>query len=189
MGRTNYSLNEMLNSVTKRAFNRYTSQTVDYQHLEAATTTTGLVSNRREYSSASILADTFSLNAQNIVESNYDPFLRVNVNSIITSKANDIPQVGHLSSCTDDGRFLAVTETNSDNVRVYEFNNSLADRAQLSSLGTINTNEIMDVILKLRKHAKINKDFITADLIRDELDGLGVQINDSRDGSSWQIKD
>ena len=47
----------------------------------------------------------------------------------------------------------------------------------------------MDVILKLRKHAKINKDFITADLIRDELDGLGIQINDSRDGSSWQIKD
>ena len=51
------------------------------------------------------------------------------------------------------------------------------------------TNEIMDVILKLRKHTKINKDFITADLIRDELDGLGIQINDSRDGSSWQIKD
>ncbi len=51
------------------------------------------------------------------------------------------------------------------------------------------TNEIMDVILKLRKHAKINKDFITADLIRDELDGLGIQINDSRDGSSWQKKD
>ena len=51
------------------------------------------------------------------------------------------------------------------------------------------TNEIMDVILKLRKQAKINKDFITADLIRDELDCLGIQINDSRDGSSWQIKD
>ena len=51
------------------------------------------------------------------------------------------------------------------------------------------SNEIMDIILKLRKHAKFNKDFITADLIRDDLDGLGIQINDSRDGSSWQIKD
>ena len=144
MGRTNYSLNEMLNSVTKRAFNRYTSQTVDYQHLEAATTTTGLVSNRREYSSASILADTFSLNAQNIVESNYDPFLKVNVNSVITSKTNDIHDVG-LSSCTDDGRFLAVTETNTDNVRVYEFDNSLVDKKLFSSSGTINTIEMMDV--------------------------------------------
>ncbi len=145
MGRTNYSLNEMLNSVTKRAFNRYTSQTVDYQHLEAATTTTGLVSNRREYSSASILADTFSLNAQNIVESNYDPFLKVNVNSVITSRAVDIPQVGQLSSCTDDGRFLALAYTNDDEVKVYEFNNSLVDKKQLSSLGTINTIEMMDV--------------------------------------------
>ena len=145
MGRTNYSLNEMLNSVTKRAFNRYTSQTVDYQHLEAATTTTGLVSNRREYSSASILADTFSLNSQNIVESNYDPFLKVNVNSVITSKVVDIPQVGQLSSCTDDGRFLALANTNDDEVKVYEFNNSLVDKKQLSSLGTINTNEMMDV--------------------------------------------
>ena len=51
------------------------------------------------------------------------------------------------------------------------------------------TNEIMDVILKLRKHAKINQDFITADLIRNELDGLGIQIKDSRDESSWEIKD
>jgi cysteinyl-tRNA synthetase len=51
------------------------------------------------------------------------------------------------------------------------------------------SNDIMDVLLKLRKHAKDNKDFTTADLIRNELDGLGIQIKDSRDGSSWQIKD
>lgn len=86
MGRTNYSLSEMLNAVTKRAFSRYTSQTVDYQHLEAATTTSGLVSNRRPYSSASILANQFSLNAQNIVESNYDPFLKILLNDEIVGK-------------------------------------------------------------------------------------------------------
>ena len=51
------------------------------------------------------------------------------------------------------------------------------------------SNNIMDVVLKLRKHAKDNKDFTTADLIRNELDGLGIQIKDSRDGSSWLIKD
>jgi len=51
------------------------------------------------------------------------------------------------------------------------------------------SNNIMDVVLKLRKHAKDNKDFSTADLIRNELDSLGIQIKDSRDGSSWLIKD
>ena len=50
------------------------------------------------------------------------------------------------------------------------------------------TSNIMDLILKLRSRAKINKDFETADFIRDELEKTGIQIKDSRDGSSWEIK-
>ena len=142
MGRTNYSLNEMLNSVTKRAFNRYTPQTVDYQHLEAATTTTGLVSNRREYSSASILADTFSLNAKNIVESNYDPFLKTFESNLISRKT--FPIIGsHTFACTDDRRFLAVTSefsnTDPNEVRVYEFDENLVKQFELNSSGVIDT--------------------------------------------------
>ena len=50
------------------------------------------------------------------------------------------------------------------------------------------TNEIMEVILRLRNHVKSNKDFVTADLIRDELDKVGIQIKDTREGSSWESK-
>lgn len=50
------------------------------------------------------------------------------------------------------------------------------------------TNEVMDLVLQLRGNAKKNKDFDTADLIRDELDKVGIQIKDSREGSSWEIK-
>jgi cysteinyl-tRNA synthetase len=50
------------------------------------------------------------------------------------------------------------------------------------------TDDIMDIILLLRKNAKENKDFSTADLIRDELDKKGIQIKDTREGSSWGIK-
>ena len=46
----------------------------------------------------------------------------------------------------------------------------------------------MGIILLLRKNAKENKDFSTADLIRDELDKKGIQIKDTREGSSWGIK-
>ena len=147
MGRTNYSLNELLNAVTKRAFNRYTSQTVDYQHLEAATTKTGLVSNRREYSSASILADTFSLNAANIAESNYDPFLKTFVNNLIDRKtfqiggSSNTDQFSYAITCTDDRRFLAVTSkfnnTTPNEVRVYEFDESLVEQFELTSSGVI----------------------------------------------------
>ena len=49
-------------------------------------------------------------------------------------------------------------------------------------------NEVMEVLLKIRKNAKINKDFTTADLIRDELKKLNIQVKDSRNGSSWDLK-
>ena len=48
--------------------------------------------------------------------------------------------------------------------------------------------EVMELVLKLRGNAKKNKDFSTADLIRDELDKAGIQIKDSREGSNWEIK-
>src|SRR5210317_350830 len=142
MGRTNYSLNELLNAVTKRAFNRYTSQTVDYQHLEAATTKTGLVSNRREYSSASILANTFSLNATNIAESNYDPFLKTFVSDSIDRKTFQIGG-GYVFTFTDDRRFMAVTtlfnNTDLNEVRVYEFDETFVEQFELATTGTIDT--------------------------------------------------
>lgn len=50
------------------------------------------------------------------------------------------------------------------------------------------TDDVMGIILLLRKNAKENKDFSTADLIRDELDKKGIQIKDTREGSSWGIK-
>jgi cysteinyl-tRNA synthetase len=56
------------------------------------------------------------------------------------------------------------------------------------SSGNHLTNEVMELVLQLRGNAKKNKDFETADLIREELDKLGVQIKDGRKGSSWEIK-
>ena len=48
-------------------------------------------------------------------------------------------------------------------------------------------NKINDMILK-RSEAKNNKDFKTADAIRDQLIELGVEINDSSDGTHWKLK-
>ncbi len=55
------------------------------------------------------------------------------------------------------------------------------------SRGSNLTNEIMELVLKLRKNAKSNNDFITADLIRDELNKLSIHIKDGRDKSSWEL--
>jgi len=50
------------------------------------------------------------------------------------------------------------------------------------------TNEVMELVLQLRGNAKKSKDFDTADLIRDELKKVGIQIKDGREGSSWEVK-
>jgi cysteinyl-tRNA synthetase len=46
---------------------------------------------------------------------------------------------------------------------------------------------LMDLIIKLRKSAKLNKDYTTADQIRDELGKLGITLKDSPDGTTYEI--
>jgi len=46
---------------------------------------------------------------------------------------------------------------------------------------------VMDLLLSLRQQAKSNKDFVTSDLIRDQLSDLGIQIKDGKEGTSWTL--
>ena len=50
------------------------------------------------------------------------------------------------------------------------------------------TKEIMNIILQLRGNAKANKDWTSADLIREELKKLNIEVRDGSDGSSWEVK-
>ena len=89
---------------------------------------------------------------------------------------------------------------------VKEYNSSDSDKEKIKSrLGLISSvlgiledetfneiseefkNKINDMVLK-RSEAKNNKDFNTADAIRDQLLELGVEINDSSDGTEWKLK-
>ena len=51
------------------------------------------------------------------------------------------------------------------------------------------SNDIMDIVLQIRSAAKSNKDWTTADLIRDELKKLNIEVRDGSEGSSWEIKE
>ena len=46
--------------------------------------------------------------------------------------------------------------------------------------------ELIEDLMRQRDQAKSDKDYAKADSIRDELVGLGVEILDSQDGSSWK---
>lgn len=47
---------------------------------------------------------------------------------------------------------------------------------------------LMDTILKIRQEAKKNKDYSTADYIRDGLNKLNILIKDTKEGVKWEIK-
>ena len=89
---------------------------------------------------------------------------------------------------------------------VKEYNSSESDKEKIKSrLGLISSvlgiledetfneiseefkNKINEMVLK-RSKAKNNKDFETADAIRDKLLEMGVEIIDSSDGTEWKLK-
>lgn len=47
--------------------------------------------------------------------------------------------------------------------------------------------DTVDLLIKLRNEARANKDFATSDKIRDELAGIGIQLKDGKDGTSFSL--
>lgn len=47
--------------------------------------------------------------------------------------------------------------------------------------------DVMKVLLEIRSSAKTNKDYATADAIRDQLKAIGVTVMDGKDGADWQF--
>lgn len=46
----------------------------------------------------------------------------------------------------------------------------------------------MELLIQLRKDAKTNKDWGTADKIRNDLNAIGVELKDTKDGVDWNLK-
>jgi cysteinyl-tRNA synthetase len=50
------------------------------------------------------------------------------------------------------------------------------------------TPELVEMLLNIRIQAKKNKDFATADKIRDDISRLGIVIKDTKDGFEWKYQ-
>jgi len=53
------------------------------------------------------------------------------------------------------------------------------------STGSDKLASAVEILIKLRKEARLNKDFALSDKIRDELAEAGIQLNDSREGTTF----
>ncbi|HCY82166.1 MAG TPA: cysteine--tRNA ligase, partial [Xanthomarina gelatinilytica] len=62
---------------------------------------------------------------------------------------------------------------------------------ELTTTDNKGTNEkltgTVDLLIKLRQEARANKDFALSDQIRDELQTLGIQLKDGKDGTSFSL--
>jgi cysteinyl-tRNA synthetase len=47
---------------------------------------------------------------------------------------------------------------------------------------------LMNMVIAMRAEAKAKKDFASSDFIRDQLKEIGIEIKDSKEGTSYQIK-
>jgi cysteinyl-tRNA synthetase len=54
--------------------------------------------------------------------------------------------------------------------------------------GSGEADKFVDLLLELRTDARKKKDFAMSDLIRERLTGLGVAIEDSKEGTTWTWK-
>ena len=48
--------------------------------------------------------------------------------------------------------------------------------------------QAVDLLLEMRRNAKVNKDWATSDLIRDKLSEFGFEVKDTKDGFEWKVK-
>ena len=91
-----------------------------------------------------------------------------------------------INSCVDK----KIQLTQSDIERLQKLVNGfvfevLGLQAEVSGASNDISNDLMQVIIRLRAEAKGKKDFATSDLIRDELKALDIQLQDSKEGTTW----
>ena len=63
----------------------------------------------------------------------------------------------------------------------------LKEEVSAAQSNTETYNKVVDMLLELRIQAKANKDWATADKIRNELTALGFEIKDTKDGFEWKL--
>lgn len=85
-----------------------------------------------------------------------------------------------------DGK-AKVSEEGLENLKVFmkEFVEDILGLRNDQASGTDDIDDIMNLVIKLRNEAKANKDFVTSDRIRDELNAIGIQLKDSKEGTLW----
>ena len=64
----------------------------------------------------------------------------------------------------------------------------LKHESEISALNEFKYRQAIDLLLQICQKAKEQKDWVTSDLIRDQLSEIGFTIKDTKEGTKWKIK-
>ena len=74
-----------------------------------------------------------------------------------------------------------------DTINIFVFDILGLENNSNSNSGTDKLSGAVDVLIKLRQEARANKDFALSDKIRDELAEVGIQLKDSKGGTTFAV--
>jgi len=75
-----------------------------------------------------------------------------------------------------------------ETLNVFTFEVLGLENSKVDNAGTDKLNAALELLIKLRKEARINKDFVLSDQIRDELAKSGIELKDGREGTTYSVK-
>ncbi|MBW1298632.1 cysteine--tRNA ligase [Aquimarina litoralis] len=133
-------------------------------------------------------ATTEGFNIQNWIQECYDAMNDDFNSPILIAKLFEA--VKFINSVKEDKASISTEDLNALKTKINEF--------VFDVLGLVNTNEAssdisdklsgtVELLINLRAEARANKDFATSDKIRDELQEMGIQLKDGREGTSFTL--
>ena len=99
--------------------------------------------------------------------------------------------IKHINTIANEGQSIqeAIKIELEESIHVFIFDvlGLKSETAQGASKETIKLERTVTLLLELRAHAKENRDFATADRIRQTLVDLGIQVNDTPEGATFKL--
>ncbi len=101
--------------------------------------------------------------------------------------ANLFEAVKHINQIKDGSATITEGDLNilKDSMHAFVFDILGLENANESNASSDKLSGAVEILIQMRQEARANKDFALSDKIRDELAEAGIQLNDSRDGTTF----
>jgi cysteinyl-tRNA synthetase len=128
-------------------------------------------------------ASTSTFDCAAIVASFYEAMNDDFNTPILIAKLFDTVKLIH--AIQNDQEKISIADKNELSETLQAFVHDVLGLQKINSGTDTSLDTVMELVIDIRKKARENKDWITADAIRDKLNEAGIVIKDNKDGATW----